>query len=146
MLAIASRILRDRCDAEEVLHDVFLESWRRSRDFDASRGTVEAWLCVRTRSRAMDRLRRRRRLNLDTAARPELVDDPRRADPALTLMLNPTLDRLSPPQRQVLHLQYFEGLTCKEIASRLSIPIGTVKSRLAKGLAAMRQELRATAA
>src|SRR6266700_4327783 len=55
LLALATRLLRDRPQAEELLHDVFLEAWHHARDFDPARGSVRAWLVTRTRSRAFDR-------------------------------------------------------------------------------------------
>src|SRR5438309_10491594 len=56
-LAIALRILRSRTDAEEVLQETFLQIWKRARDYDASRGGVEAWVVTIARTRAIDRLR-----------------------------------------------------------------------------------------
>jgi RNA polymerase sigma-70 factor (ECF subfamily) len=57
MLAVALRILQDRRDAEDLLHDVFLEAWQKTDSYDAERGTVRTWLLMRVRSRAIDRMR-----------------------------------------------------------------------------------------
>lgn len=134
MLGVATALLSDRADAEDVLHDVFVEAWNRAADFDAARGTVRAWLLVRLRSRCLDRLkapRRARRADLDDAG----LD--RQAAPATDPLLRHTrasvrtaLGALSPEQRMVVALAYFHGLSTSDIAARLQIPTGTVKSRL----------------
>src|ERR1041385_7882142 len=54
LLGLALRILRERRDAEDLLHDVFLEAWRTAKDFDPNRGRVRTWLAIRMRSRALD--------------------------------------------------------------------------------------------
>lgn len=145
MLGVAARILRDRRDAEDLVHDVFVEAWRKAASFSAERGSVRTWLLVRTRSRAIDRLR-----NLEVARRhakreeltasdggsggapdPSASPDQQRARAALA--------GLPESQRVVLELAYFEGLTCSEIATRCSAPIGTVKSRLSAGIRELRR-------
>src|SRR5262245_37156565 len=68
LFGVTFAVLRDRHDAEDVLHDVFLEAWRAARSFDRTRGTVATWLSVRARSRAIDRLNARR-----PAAGPEAM-------------------------------------------------------------------------
>ena len=57
MLGVATRVLGSRRDAEDLLHDVFLEAWQKAASFDATRGSVKTWLLLRVRSRAIDRLR-----------------------------------------------------------------------------------------
>src|SRR4030095_9636091 len=57
MLGVAYRVLRNRTDAEDLVHDVFVESWNKARDFQPSRGTLRSWLLMRVRSRGIDRLR-----------------------------------------------------------------------------------------
>src|SRR5689334_2088119 len=62
LMALAVRMLQDRSQAEELLHDVFLEAWHHARDYDPGRGTVRAWLLTRMRSRALDRRASRARM------------------------------------------------------------------------------------
>lgn len=141
MLGVALRILPDRQTAEDLVHDVFLEAWRSSEDYDSGRGSVRAWLLIRLRSRALDRRRSghfSRRSTLED--RPELVEIPEE-DPGLSpdrRTLRDTLLALPPEQRKVLELGYFEGLSSAEIAAELGIPIGTVKSRVAAALTRLR--------
>lgn len=152
MLGVAARILRDRRDAEDLVHDVFVEAWRKAATFSQDRGSVRSWLLVRTRSRAIDRLR-----NLEVARRharseqaianesqipasepdPSATPDQRRARAALA--------GLPEAQREVLELAYFEGLSCAEIATRCGAPLGTVKSRLSAGMRELRRLFDASA-
>ena len=151
MLGVAARILRDRRDAEDLVHDVFVEAWRKAASFSAERGSVRTWLLVRTRSRAIDRLR-----NLEVAhrhARTERAvasDAPQAAeqDPSMTpdqRRARVALAGLPDAQRQVLELAYFEGLSCSEIARRCGAPLGTVKSRLSAGMRELRRLFDTTA-
>lgn len=151
LLGAARRTLASQEDAEDIVHDVFLEVWRRAADYDASRGSVAAWLLVRTRSRSLDRLKspgRRRRASIEEepssdkapgAARAQLASE----TPDLTIELDGAqvwraLGELPPDQRAVVELAYFEGLTLVEVGACLGVPAGTVKSRLSRAIAAMR--------
>lgn len=137
LFGLARSMLRSSAEAEDLLHDVFLEAWRHSADYSAERGTVRAWLILRTRSRALDRLqsaaRTRTAVALDPppaeAAPAELVDQTR---------LRQLLAQMPHAQQQVLLLGYFEGLSSADISERLAIPIGTVKSRTRAALETLR--------
>ncbi len=143
LLATALRILGDTREAEDLVHDVLLEAWQKAADYDRARGSVRTWLLVRLRSRALDRWRRAGRIKIQTMeARtveellPALADDPGQTlDHA---RVRRAVDELPEPQRRVLELAYFEGLSSTEVAEQLEIPIGTVKSRTAAGLAKLR--------
>ena len=144
MMGVAMRILRSREDSEDLVHDVFIEAWQRADAYREARGTVRAWLLVRTRSRAIDRLRTlaiaRRHVDDEAAFPPELYaisDD----DLSLTTdhrRARECLLKLPDPQREALELAYFAGLSCSEIAGRTGSPVGTVKSRMAAGLSRLR--------
>jgi RNA polymerase sigma-70 factor (ECF subfamily) len=144
LLGLAMRIVKNRREAEDLLHDVFLEVWRSAKDFDPKRGRVRTWLAIRMRSRALD-LQKSARVsrNAGDAGLDVLVDD---AESASALgdhaRIRAALVELGPDQRRVLELAYFEGLSCTEIAERVAIPVGTVKSRIASGLERMRDRLR----
>src|SRR5262249_38214405 len=112
LLAIAQRILCDRREAEDLLHDLFLEVWRQAGHYDAARGSVRSWLLMRMRSRALDR---RKSAAWARAAPFEQRDSERpiegREDPALApdrQEMRRALAALPEEQRQVLELGYFE--------------------------------------
>jgi len=146
MLALAQRIVGRGAEAEDVIHDVFLEAWRHSADYDEARGSVKAWLLLRTRSRSLD-VQKSARVSkqasgLDDAWLAELGDPSRDttagADQA---RIRQVLVALPPEQREVLLLGYFEGLSSSEMAERVGVPLGTVKSRVAAALSALRSAL-----
>jgi len=145
MLALATRLLADRQEAEDLVHDVFVEAWKKADSFSAERGTVGAWLMVRVRSRAIDRLRRAkvaRRFAEQEALPASELSASRPADAAEAVdrgRVNEALGDLGPDQRTIVELAYFGGLSCAEIAQRIDVPLGTVKSRLAAGLRELRR-------
>ena len=152
VFSLALRILGDESDAEEVTQDVFAQAWRRAGQYDASRGTVAAWLLVMARTRAIDRFRARR-------VRPEgsvhedegltLQQLPATSPDAASEMLaaergqrvRRALEDLPFLQRVAIELAYFEGLSQREIAERLEQPLGTVKTRMRLGLLKLRDAL-----
>jgi RNA polymerase sigma-70 factor, ECF subfamily len=147
LLALGIRILGDRSRAEDLLHDVFLEAWHHAHDFDPARGSVRAWLVTRMRSRALDRrlaVARQQRLAEAAAGDAEANPGESGGDGAVTLdgeRLRSHLRTMPPELIAVLELSYFEGLSSSEIGSRLGIPTGTVKSRMARALATLRESM-----
>jgi RNA polymerase sigma-70 factor (ECF subfamily) len=138
LFGLARSLLRSATEAEDLLHDVFLEAWRRSADYSAERGSVRAWLILRTRSRALDRLK--------SAARPrgkalEPAADTAPVDTGDQQRVRELLTQMPEAQQQVMLLGYFEGLSSAEISERLGIPIGTVKSRTRAALETLRDVL-----
>jgi RNA polymerase sigma-70 factor (ECF subfamily) len=139
LLGLAVRIVRERREAEDLLHDVFLEAWRCAKDFDPKRGRVRTWLAIRMRSRALDMMKSARvSRNAGDGGLEIVPDDRERATPDHARVRS-ALSGLGDDQRRVVELAYFEGLSCSEIAARIEIPIGTVKSRLAAGLSRLRE-------
>ncbi|MGH9399611.1 MAG: sigma-70 family RNA polymerase sigma factor [Thermoanaerobaculia bacterium] len=151
LLGVAERIVGGGGEAEEILQEVLLHVWRSAASFDASRGSVLAWLLVATRSRAIDRLRARR----PASARGELKrleDLPEFASPGSIELDSASrqwesiclaaIGELPPEQRRVLELAYFEGLTHVEIAEKTATPLGTVKTRARLGLIKLRERIR----
>lgn len=139
LLSLALRIVRERNQAEDLLHDVFLEAWRSAKDFDPQRGSVRTWLAIRVRSRALD-VRKSARVtrNAGDAGLDTVSANAPLPSPDLE-RVRAALAGLGTDQRRVVELAYFEGLTCSEIAARIGIPVGTVKSRLAAGLQRLRE-------
>lgn len=143
MLALATRLLGSPREAEDLVHDVFLEAWHRARQYDAERGSVRAWLMLRTRSRALDALRaakRAPRAPLDASA-PRASEGPDAGDTHDGRKLHGLLQDLPQEQHAVLQLAYFGGYSFSEIAEHLAIPIGTVKSRMSRAIDALRGKL-----
>jgi RNA polymerase sigma-70 factor (ECF subfamily) len=146
MLGLARRIVLGKSEAEDIVHDVFVEAWRRAADYDASRGSVKAWLLLRTRSRAIDFRKSAgvsRTVPTGDGDWLAALADPRANDSEAPdrARVRQLLSTLNDDQRQVLFLGYFEGLSSSEIATRIGIPIGTVKSRVAAALAVLRLAL-----
>ncbi len=128
---------------EEVVQDTFVSVWRKAATF-SGRGEVAAWLWGIAIRRLVDRLRSRRRIErLRWLGRGR--DEPSAEDVVLTGIeygdLAGALNRLSPELRSVLQATALDGLTNREAAELLGVPIGTVKSRLARARAEMRQSL-----
>ena len=146
LLSLAYLLLRDRPEAEDVLHDVFLEAYRRAAEYSEVRGSVRTWLLLRTRSRALDRLRskgRRQSLLLGVTRESEQAGGKPSdlAGIADRHRLPAALAQIPEPQQRVIELAYFEGLSTVEISSRLGIPAGTVKSRTHAAITALRSAL-----
>ena len=143
LMGLGVRILRNRRESEDLVHDVFLEVWRRAPTYDPARASVRAWLVLMMRCRALDR-----RKSHAFKLRASLDHDPRVAPetegPSEVLERNRLAEQvqaLPENQREVLILGYFEGLSSTEIAERLDIPLGTVKSRVAAGIRALRKAM-----
>ena len=139
MLALGLRVLGSRRDAEDITHDVFIEVWRRAHAYDSKRASVRTWLLLIMRSRSLDR-RRSAGFSWTQPLVDESVDEAcSQPDKELEAgELRHALISLSDQQRDVLQLAYFEGLSSSEMATRLSVPLGTVKSRMAGALRALR--------
>lgn len=147
LFSLLIRILRSREEAEDVLQEVFLQIWKRAKDFDESRGKPFTWLVTLTRSRAIDRIRQlgaRQRLaeaaSLDTSeAVSDAVADTLHSEQRE--IVSRALATLPEDQRRALNLAYFDGLTQSEIAEQLDTPLGTVKTRMRAGMIRLRELL-----
>ena len=142
------RIVRDPADAADVLQEVFWEAWQSAASYDPGRGSPEAWLFTRARTRAIDRVRAVRRrgetfvapVDERVAAAPETGRDPAAEAEDRSLVVG-ALAQLPDSQREVVELAYYGGLTQTEIAERLKQPLGTVKTRIRLGLERLREVL-----
>ena len=147
LFAMLVRTLRDPQAAEEILQDLFLQLWRGAARFDATRGSLPAWLMVIGRNRALSRLRTRehREIPEDIEAFPanavpssvNLEDDAERS--LLMEKLRSAMATLPAEQREAVELAYFEGMTQTEIAARTGSPLGTVKSRVRSAMQSLKQ-------
>ena len=135
--------LRDSGAAEEVVQDVFSRAWRHAADYDATRASVRTWLYAIARNVIIDieRCRERRpRLSGSDGAGSRAAHEPiERA--LLGWQVQLAFERLTPEHREVVALAHLEGWTLRDIAERLEIPVGTVKSRAFYGLESLRLAL-----
>ncbi|HLO00308.1 MAG TPA: sigma-70 family RNA polymerase sigma factor [Pyrinomonadaceae bacterium] len=147
LFGLLMRILNSREEAEDVLQEVFIQVWRRAKDFDEKRGRPFTWLVTLARSRAIDRLRllgARQRLvagaaQAQTEAVSDALSDTIRG--AQREIVRSALAELPEEQRQTLVLAYFDGLTQSEIATKLNAPLGTIKTRMRAGMIKLRSVL-----
>ena len=148
MLGVARKIVRADEEAEDVVHDAFIAVVERADQFNPMRGSFVAWLLTTVRNLALDRARRRIRRAQIT--QEELRHEPSEpvADPEALSWLEhrrvavlAALARIPEAQRRTLEVAFFEGLSYPEIADRDGVPLGTVKSRAARALSALRAAL-----
>jgi len=144
--SLAYRVCGRPSVAEEIVQEAFLSLWRSRARYDPARGCVRSWLLRFVHNRAIDAVRRIRAGVADLAPDPGLADG--QPGPELTESLvvgreearsvRQALDDLPNEQRHVIELAYFAGLTHVEIAQRLELPTGTVKSRMRLGMHKLR--------
>lgn len=149
LLGLAERILGRRSDAEDLLHDFFIEVRKQAHGYDSTRGSVASWLVLRLRSRALDRLRSpayRRFVDLESApksAEPQISAEAVTAESErepLHRSLQASLQTLPDETRAILELVYFKDRSLPEVAAELSLPLGTVKSRIHRALRTLRAQ------
>jgi len=150
LFPVALRILRARAEAEDAIHDAFVVVSERAAQYTPERGSVPSWLVTLVRNLCIDRARRRDRrgalegryLGKD-AARESSAPTPETltAEGAERARVRRALDALPEAQRETLLVAFFEGLTYPEMAERDGVPLGTIKSRAARAMAALRDAL-----
>ena len=136
----------DGASAEDLAQDVMLTVWRRAAQFDPAKAAVSTWVFTIARNRRIDTLRRARRPEFDPDD-PALVREP--DDPADSVVetvqtnerLHAAVAALPDEQEHLLRLAYFEDKSHRTIAEELSLPLGTVKSRLRLAMAKLRAAL-----
>ncbi len=151
---LALRIVHEPGIAEEITQEVFVRLWRAATSFQRERGTVHSWLLRITHNLALNEVRRQqsRPISADTfdwvTDGEQLPDEQLENDPQRMVMLRErsamiqsALRQLPEPQRQVIELAFYGGLSQAEIAAALGFPIGTVKSRIRLGMIRLRDAL-----
>lgn len=132
---IARRILRDAALAEDAAHQAFMKIWKNAHRFDAAKGKPSTWITIVARHAAIDcRLR-------EMKALPDDLEAPRVDDTYVHPRLRQALDDLPEMHRNAVLLMYVYGLTHSELAERLQAPLGTVKSWVRRGTAALKESL-----
>jgi RNA polymerase sigma factor (sigma-70 family) len=144
---LAFRILRDQVLAQDAVQEAFLAAWRTAASFDPGRGTAATWLLTLVHRRAVDLVRREERrrsdpLELEPVAAVAAVDETAELREQRRTV-QAALAQLPPEQREALELAYYGGLTQSELADRLGVPLGTVKSRMFAALGRLRDLLEA---
>ena len=145
VFTLIMRITGSRETAEELTVDVFHDVWRRASSFDPAAGTVLGWIMNQARSRAIDRMRHDKRMKrsgdpAEPGMAPVAPSDTAEARETGGLLLRALLN-LTAEERQAIETAYFSELTHRETADKLSVPIGTVKTRIRSGLSKIRLAL-----
>lgn len=146
--SLAYRILANSEEAEDITQEVFLSLWQKDL-YQRARGSLKAFLVTMTRSRAIDKLRHRdtrhrflqrwQRLSMADQETPPPLDHISVSEQSG--LLQQALATLSASERAILEIAYYEGMSQSEIAQRLNLPLGTIKSRSRQGLRKLRQHL-----
>lgn len=146
VVGLAYTVVGSRAVAEEVAQEAFVKAWRHASSYDARRGRVTTWLLTITRNTAVDAVRYRRETPID----PEVLTNVLMAGSASpetaegwgrTEEIRDALAALPPNQSRPVVLMTFYGLTAGEIAERDGLPVGTVKTRVRRGLGALREQM-----
>jgi RNA polymerase sigma-70 factor (ECF subfamily) len=147
VVAFARRLTGDAARAEEIAQEVVMRLWERPERYDATRGTIRSFLMATTHGRALDAMRsdtarghRERRHVAEPAPPPPSVESTVIAR-TVAQEVNSAIATLPETERQVVELSYLAGQTYREVARRLDLPEGTVKSRIRSGLGRLRREL-----
>ena len=152
--SLIMRIVRNSAAAEDLVQETFLRVWNRMQGFDQQRGALGPWVLTVARNRAIDYLRSTDgrmsagSLELDRLEHPGLFCD--FEDRALSLdrarRLKEAFEKLTPNQKTVVELAYYEGLSQTEMAERMQQPLGTVKTWVRSALKVLREQLTEAAA
>lgn len=135
--SLAFKILQNKGDAEELTQDIFISLWQKD-SYQAGRGSLKSFLGLLTRHRAIDKLRKRNTAqNFLDRWQLNIVESSTELMPLETVQereqqekLQKALSLLPPEQREILTMNFFEGLSRAQIAEKLNLPEGTVKSRV----------------
>ena len=143
LLGVAQRIVGDRDHAHDVLQDAFLQIWQKAASYQRSLGSARGWIYTVVRHRALDLARRSGREvsigdDLDALSDARQADEHGAAGPDTTA-LDRCLDALDERKRDCIVFAFVEGYTHEQIATKLSTPVGTVKSWIRRGLLALKE-------
>ncbi len=141
LFGVAIRILGERSEAEDVLQEVYVTVWRKAATFDAARASPMTWLIAIARNRAIDRLRasRQSRRAEPIEAASYLADAAPGAEAALAsaqehARLHGCLGELAERERAALRGAFFDGNTYEDLAERMKVPLGTMKSWIRRAM------------
>ena len=144
---LALRVLRDERHAEDAVQEAFLQVWRSAATFRAERAKASTWILTLVHRRAVDLVRREERRQADPLTDDSALGEaPEDTEEAAWLRfererVQAALKELPDVQREALELAYYGGFSQSELADRLGVPLGTIKSRMFAGLARLRELL-----
>ena len=144
---LALRVLRDERHAEDAVQEAFLQVWRSAATFRAERAKATTWILTLVHRRAVDLVRREERRQADPLTDDSAAGEaPEQTEEAAWLRfererVQSALRQLPDVQREALELAYYGGFSQSELADRLGVPLGTIKSRMFAGLARLRELL-----
>ena len=144
---LALRVLRDERHAEDAVQEAFLQVWRSAATFRAERAKASTWILTLVHRRAVDLVRREERRQADPLTDDSALGEaPEDTEEAAWLRfererVQAALKQLPDVQREALELAYYGGFSQSELADRLGVPLGTIKSRMFVGLARLRELL-----
>lgn len=139
MVGVARRILLRQDLAEEAVHDAFVRIWRGAGGFDTQRGSAVGWLYAIVRNCALTIYRNEHRYDHDDSSIEEITPDDTIARLPETSALRRCLERIERPRRDVVVLAYVHGMSHGELAGRLKVPLGTVKSWVRRSLMSLQE-------
>ena len=133
------RMIHDRGEAEDILQEIYATAWRRADTFDPARGSAITWLITLGRNRTIDRMRQHREELLGENDPAEIADEAPTPASAAEFSeerrrLEQCLERLEPQQGRAVREAFFTGATYSELAQRLAVPLGTMKSWIRRSL------------
>lgn len=143
---IAFSIVHNHTEAEDICHDVFLEVYQKARQYSEEKGSIKAWLAVKTKSRSLDRLRKNKPLLIH---RLENLSESKKMEPGADLQFLHSLEKhvivealkaIPIEQREAIIRSYYNGETHNEIAMTMKKPLGSVKSLIRYGLNNLRKQ------
>lgn len=145
MLGVAMRLLKRQSLAEDAVQDAFVNIWNKAASFDPAAGSARGWIYTILRNRALNMLRIENRLDLQDDFEPMgLASED--ADPETVILglsdasaLKRCLETLDPQRRSLVVLAYIHGLTHGELAGRLGVPLGTMKSWIRRSLLSLKE-------
>ncbi len=143
------RVVRNQAVAEDLVQETFLRVWNRVHGFDSERGALGPWILTIARNRAIDYLRSLEHREVESPIQLEKMEQPGLfanlesdiLNIDRTRKLREAFERLTPNQRTVIELAYYEGLSQTEMADRLKQPLGTIKTWVRTALKSLRSEL-----
>ena len=141
--SVAFRVLRDAGQAEDVMQEIFFQTWQSPKQWSEGQGSLGAWFAVVARNRAIDTLRRRKFVDsVDDVVLPSASNlESETERNSLIEKVRHELKSFPSEQQYSLELAFFEGLTHAEIATKTGDPLGTVKTRIRLGLTRLRKVL-----